>query len=143
MTLDPRGNLVKSSVPLGNPGTEWAQMVFPDRPLEVGHDWTQETRSSQGMGMITKTHYTLAGFEKLEGAECAVFTSDLVIDGGAGNPAKPDAKTSGKTWFDAAAGLVVRTAATSHFSFRVPVPDDPAVMLTSTTTLKIEMTLER
>lgn len=141
MTLDRHGQILAAEGPDPKPGQEWVQMVFPERELAVGDHWVQETRSAQLGTGVTRTKYTLAGFETVGRRECGVFNSELAVEPGGGNPLGTDAFTSGRTWFDVANGRLVRTTATTRFSFRMPMPDDPTNALVTTTTLKIDMRL--
>ena len=141
MTLDRQGRVTYLSGAGAWQGSEFAHMIFPDEPLKPGDSWVQATESKLGTAVQMKTRYTLSGFAKTDGWETAQFTPELAVDNQGGHPTDPHAMSRGRTYFSMELGQVVQTVADTRFSFRMPLPQDPSVIITSITTIHTEMKL--
>jgi len=139
--LDRRGKVEIVSGTGAWQGSEIAQMYFPAEPMNPGDSWVQTSRTAGPPVTETSTRYTFAGMTDRKGGKLAEFTSEMLLQPGAGQVGDPNAVSRGRTWFDTTLGQVVETIADSRFTFFVPVPDQPNMLARSTTTLHTEMKL--
>lgn len=141
LTMDPSGKVQYISGTGGWKGSEFSQLIFPRRPINPGHSWVNETQTTEGILVKTRTKYTFTGFEVLQNKDCAVFSSELFLDGDTGNPSNAAASTTGKIFFYPESGQVIKTTADSRFSFLLPIEGAGNLQAHTVTTLHIEMRL--
>lgn len=139
--LDRRGKVEIVSGTGAWQGSEIAQMHFPEAAMKPGDSWEQTSRTAGPPVTETRTRYTFAGMTDRGGNRLAEFTSEMLLEPGAGQVGDPNAVSRGRTWFDPARGQVIETIADSKFTFFVPVPDQPNMLARSMTTLHTEMKL--
>lgn len=77
MRMDPRGRILDGS--LLEQGPSPLQLIFPDRPLEIGDSWFNSLPPSQEIPVPIKIRYTLTGRQESMGLEC--IRIGLVIEG--------------------------------------------------------------
>lgn len=141
LTIDRRGFIEFLSGAGGWQGSEFAQMQFPEKALAVGDSWVQEALTPSQPPVRTRTRYTFTGFAPYGARTCATFDAELLMAAGGGAPGQPGPVSKGRTLFDPALGQVVLTEVDSRFSFQVPIPDQPGVMVTTTTSIRTVMRL--
>lgn len=141
MTIDERGNLTFIRGTGDFKGQEFAQMIFPEKPIQPGDSWYQKTESKLGSDVETRTKYTYSGMTRHGAHLCAKFDAEMVLAGRQSAQHEPNAKSKGETLFSVELGAVVRTVADSRFTFQMPFPEDPSITIKSTTTLRTEMVL--
>jgi len=141
MTVDKRGRIQFMSGASGWQGSEFAQMQFPEEPLQIGASWVQEAVTQSEPPVKTKTRYTFNGFGKAAGRSCAAFDAELLLADSGQTMGSPSAISKGRTYFDFELGQVVQTEADARFSFNLPIPDKPGLLAKSTTTIRTVMQL--
>lgn len=139
LTIDRRGVIEFLSGSSGWQGSEFAQMQFPEHPLRIGDSWVQEAVTRSEPPVRTRTRYTFAGLTTFKGRSCAAFDAELLLADGGNAPGQPGAVSKGRTLFDPDLGQVVSTEADSRFTFQIPVPDQPGILATTTTTIRTIM----
>jgi hypothetical protein len=141
LSMDTRGDTRFISGTGAFQGQEFSQMFFPDRPIRPGESWEQTGASQAGTAVTTRTRYTFSGWETVGGRRCAAFSAVMGLEAPGNNTHQPASQNRGKTWFDPELGQVVGTDVDSTFSFRMPFPEDPSIIIQSTTVLKTQMFL--
>lgn len=111
----------------GGPDQTFA-VIFPDRALSRGDTFTEDRRTG-AEGLPLKTTYTVADTQaRVSGYPAPV----VLLEASSTLAALPkDRKVTlkeagGKLWFDAAAGVLVRTQLAYTFTEDAPQPDAPA-----------------
>ncbi len=103
-----------------------AAQGLPDKPVKIGDTWPLKLEVSMGpLGtVILNSQYTFKGWEQHNNHKCAVlqFTGTLSAasdPGSASGMTIDNGKTSGKTWFDPALGMVIDTTAKQGMTIKV------------------------
>ena len=104
-----------------------SQPAFPEKEVRIGESWTQDVElplPQVGKPVTIETEYTLKGFEKINGYNCArievkadVLLTDLVFDMSLGKPQtevgmvidRLSQKTEGMLYFAHKEGIVVKS----------------------------------
>jgi len=103
-----------------------AAQGLPDKPVKIGDTWPLKLEVPLGpLGtVILNSQYTFKGWEQHGGHKCAVlqFTGTLSSasePGSAGGMTIDNGKTTGKTWFDPALGMVIDTTSKQGMTINI------------------------
>jgi len=142
VSMDKNGNMEFKSGTGNWQGSEFAQLVFPSKPLEVGNFWFQEgVTNISGLSTKTRTKFVFSGFEQVMKRNCAVFESQLILEKNEMNFVKPSASSRGKIFFSPDLGQIVKTVVESRFEFTMPLEIEGGKTANTITTLYTEMRL--
>jgi hypothetical protein len=142
MLIDPQGRTEYVSGTGGWKGSEFSQLIFPQRPLQEGQSWLQESSSQIGAPTISKSKFTFRGFEALKDHRCALFTSTLDVDSPTNPFQEKSAETTARILFSPEVGQLIHMTADSEFSFTMPLSQTGHEKAVTTTKLRIEMRLD-
>lgn len=90
------------------------QVRFPNKPVKVGDSWNSEIQPNPQLPIPLKVKYTLVGFEKVDGYDCAVLQSNVTSDQGQAGSINLNVKADGKIWFAYKEGIMVKNEVTSN-----------------------------
>lgn len=92
---------------VGNPFTGALQPLSPGREVKIGDTWTKEVVSSwvEDVEGTSKHSYTLLGFEKVKGYDCAKI--DYIVTRSSKKPFTSTAKVKGTIYFAYQEGIIV------------------------------------
>lgn len=117
-------------------GAEHSMMRFPDEALQVGDSWVQPVEDVSGTASAFHTRYRFKGLDK-RNESLAVFTSELF----SAHPDDAGSQLIGRGTFTFDFNTSWIRGCNNHlkYEYRMPVPENPAVHLVTTTTLDIDM----
>ncbi|GAB4283081.1 MAG: hypothetical protein Kow0029_28990 [Candidatus Rifleibacteriota bacterium] len=90
------------------------QIKFPNKPVGIGDSWTSTIKPNPQLPIPMNVKYTLMGFEKVNGMECAKLKSEVTSSQGAAGSINLDVKANGIIWFAYEKGIMVQNEVTSN-----------------------------
>ena len=118
-------------------GAEFSQMEFPQNSIAPGDSWVQEFEPGQGGALPYFSRYTYLEDIKSNDSSFAVFGSELFIEENHGLTEKE--LGTGNFRFNIDEGCIEGCSNDICHHFKMPLPENPALLIETTTNLKIEM----
>ncbi len=136
MQIDTLGNVRWLSGTAAWQGAEHSMMRFPEQALEPGDSWVQQIEDVSGTATPFHTKYRFNGFDR-RNRKLMVFATEMFT----GHPDEPASASMGRGTFsfDTAENWIAECSNRIIYEYRIPVPDNPAKIITTRTTLNIDM----
>lgn len=136
MEIDRLGNVRWLDGAAAWQGAEHSMMRFPDAALEPGDAWVQQVEDVSGSATPFYTRYRFTGHDR-RNKRLMVFSTEMF----SGHPDEPSSQSIGKGSFsfDLDENWIRDSSNRISYDYRMPVPDNPAMMIETKTTLQIEM----
>lgn len=117
-------------------GAEHSMMRFPVEPLEIGESWVQQVEDVSGSATPFHTRYRFNGHDR-RNRRLMVFATEMFT----GHPDEPSSRSIGKGsfTFDVDEQWIYDTSNRIRYDYRIPMPDNPATVIETRTTLNIDM----
>ncbi|MDD3146569.1 MAG: hypothetical protein PHD82_04650 [Candidatus Riflebacteria bacterium] len=136
MQIDRVGNVRWMDGAAAWQGAEHSMMRFPEEPLEPGDSWVQQVEDVSGSATPFHTRYRFNGFDR-KNRQLMVFATEMFT----AHPDDPESESMGRGTFsfDLEENWIHETSNRIVYSYRIPVPENPALKIETKTTLNIDM----
>lgn len=126
MEMKPNGEVVTAEGDLPAPqGQSQIQMVFPSEGVTKGLEWERTTDITEPLPMKAVTDYVVkdlaAELPSYQGKVALIESKMDMQNEKDAQGGGVSSKTNGQIWFDAAAGRIVQSKATSQFKMTIPI----------------------
>ncbi|GAB4271363.1 MAG: hypothetical protein Kow0029_08950 [Candidatus Rifleibacteriota bacterium] len=136
MKMDALGNVVWVRGKSAWEGAEHSMMRFPAEPLSPGDYWEQQVEDANGSATPFFTRYLFKGLHR-KNKRMAEFSTQLFT--GPETSKERIKAGSGTFLFDLDQNWIDSCENFIEYSFEMPLPEQPACMITTKTKLHIEM----
>lgn len=133
MSMTNSGKVVWLGDGPGWQGAEYSQMQFPEKEITKGDSWFQVSEATAGSAEPLKTRYTYTGMDK----QIAAFVSEMFTGQYMGHGFQLIGK--GSFTFEFEEGWILQTRNRLNHTYKMPVPDNPGLLMTTETVLDIAM----
>jgi hypothetical protein len=136
MKIDTLGNVCWLAGTAAWQGAEHSMMRFPEQPLEPGDSWVQQIEDVSGSATPFYTKYRFNGFDR-RNRKLMVFATEMFT----GHPDEPASASMGRGSFsfDTEENWIADCSNRIVYEYRIPMPENPGKIITTRTTLNIEM----
>ncbi len=136
MHMDDQGNVRWVDGQAAWQGAEHSMMKFPEHAIEPGDTWVQQVEDASGSATPFHVRYQFKGTDR-RNKRLMNFSSEMF----SAHPDEKDAKSIGKGSFsfDLDENWITDCSNFLQFEYQMPIPQNPEMLFTTKTTLRIEM----
>lgn len=106
--------LSQSGAGVDQQGVNQMQIQFPTKAVSIGDKWTNKIEANPQMPIPMETTYTIVGFEKVAGRDCAKIKSEVKSVQPSSGSINLQVKADGFIWFAYKEGYMVRNEVNSN-----------------------------